>query len=102
VESLEGSPKEATMKLSAKALAIAGGLLWGGGVLVLGLTNLASPTYGKECLQLISSVYPGFHNSRTFGDVLVGTGYGIVDGGICGFVFAWLYNLLVGRVEQAG
>jgi hypothetical protein len=83
------------MRLSLKSLAFACGLLWGGAVLFTGLINLASPSYGMEYLRLASSVYPGFHNSRTFVDVLVGTGYGLVDGAIAGFLLGWLYNIFL-------
>ena len=89
------------MQLSVKALTIVTAILWGGGVLFTGLVNLAVPSYGTECLKLMSSVYPGFHFSRTFGDVLVGTGYGLVDGAIAGFIFSWLYNFFAGRAGQA-
>jgi len=89
------------MQLSVKALTIVTAILWGGGVLFTGLVNLAVPSYGTECLKLMSSVYPGFHFSRTFGDVLVGTGYGLVDGAIAGFIFSWLYNFFAGRADQA-
>jgi hypothetical protein len=89
------------MHLSMKALTIVTAILWGGGVLFTGLVNLAVPSYGTECLRLMSSVYPGFHFSRTFGDVLVGTSYGLVDGAIAGFLFGWLYNFFAGRAGQA-
>ena len=87
------------MRLSIKGLAIASGLLWGGCIFVVGLINLASPAYGSSFLQLMSSVYPGFHAQRAFGDVLVGTGYALVDGGIGGLLLAWLYNLFAGGVS---
>lgn len=80
------------MKLSIRALMITAALLWGGGVLFVGLLNLVSASYGLGFLQMMSSVYPGFHASRTLGDVLVGTVYGSVDGAICGSLFGWLYN----------
>ncbi len=83
------------MKLSLRAMAIAIGLLCGGCIFFFGIVNLAAPSYGMEFLKLASSVYPGFHASRTFADVLVGTGYAIVDGAIGGFLLAWLYNLFV-------
>jgi hypothetical protein len=83
------------MRLSLKSLTFACGLLWGGAILFVGLINLASASYGMEFLNLASSVYPGFHNSRTFADVLVGTGYGLVDGAIAGFLLGWLYNLFI-------
>ena len=81
------------MKLSIKGMTIAIALLCGGCVFVIGVMNLVSQSYGMEFLKVISSIYPGFHASRTFVDVLVGTGYGIVDGAIGGFLLAWLYNL---------
>jgi hypothetical protein len=80
------------MKLSIRALMITAALLWGGGLLLVGLLNLASESYGLAFLQMMSSVYPGFHVSRTLGDVLVGTVYAAVDGAICGLLFGWLYN----------
>jgi len=86
------------MRLSVKALAISAGLLWGGGILFVGLINLAASSYGTSFLQMASSIYPGFHNSRTFLDVLVGTGYGLVDGAIAGLIFGWLYNVISGRL----
>jgi len=85
------------MKLSVKALAITSGLIWGGCVLTCGLVNLAQPAYGRPFLRLMSSVYPGFHNSRSWRDVLVGTGYGLVDGAAGGALAAALYNQLADR-----
>ncbi len=80
------------MTLSIKSLAITSALLWGGGVLFVALVNLAVPLYGTAFLQCVSSGYPGFHNSRHFLDVLVGTGYALVDGAVGGALFGWLYN----------
>jgi hypothetical protein len=69
-------------------------LLTGGSILFFGLINLAFPSYGTEFLKLASSVYPGYHASHEFIDVLVGTGYGLVDGAIAGLLLGWLYNLV--------
>lgn len=90
------------MQLSVKGLAIASALLWGGGILTVGLVNLAVPSYGVRYLELMSSLYPGFHGSGTLVDVLVGAGYGIVDGGIAGCLFGWIYNLFTRRLGPAG
>lgn len=86
------------MHLSTRALALAFALLWGGCLLVVGLVNLAVPTYGIEFLRGMSSVYPGYHASRSLVQVLIGTGYGLIDGGVGGLIFGWLYNLLAGRM----
>ena len=84
------------MKLSMKAMALTFGLIWGGGILVLALINLAAPNYGRAVLELCSSVYPGYQVNQTFSSVVVGGGYAFLDGGIGGCVFAWLYNRLAG------
>lgn len=81
------------MRLSEKAMTLGSGLLWGSGILLVGLIHLAMPAYGKAFLDGISSVYPGFHGARSLTDALVGTGYALLDGGIAGFILAWLYNL---------
>ena len=84
------------MRLSATALAIAGAVVWGVcGMFGTGVLNLIWPPYGEHFLLTMSSVYPGYHATRTIGDVLVGTGYGATDGAIGGFLFAWIYNFFV-------
>lgn len=88
------------MRISAKALALASGLLWGGGVAFTALIHLAVPSYGSAFLAFVSSIYPGFHAARSFGDALVGIGYGLVDGFVGGFIFAWLYNAFVGKPAE--
>ncbi|HVA94360.1 MAG TPA: hypothetical protein VNI36_05590 [Candidatus Dormibacteraeota bacterium] len=80
------------MRLSIQGLAIAGGLLWGGALLSVGLINLVMPAYGTNFLQMVSSIYPFFHASHTIGDVLIGTVDGLIDGAIAGLLLAWLYN----------
>ncbi len=81
------------MKLNTMALAKAGGLLWGGLVLVVGLANLVWPSYGMAFLEMAASVYPGYSAGAGFGSVVVGTLYGVLDGAIAGFLVGWLYNL---------
>jgi len=80
------------MRLSVKSLALAGAILWGGCVLVMALANLVYPTYGKALLDVCASIYPGYHASGTIGDAIVGTLYAVVDGGVGGAIFGWLYN----------
>ena len=83
------------MKFSAKGLALASGILWGLAMLVTGLANLIWGNYGQQFLQTMSSVYPGYHATRSIAEVVVGTLYGAVDGLIGGAIFAWLYNQFV-------
>jgi hypothetical protein len=85
------------MRLSVKAITVSGGLLWGGAILLVGLVNLASPGYGVAFLQMMSSVYPWFHPTHTINSVVIGATCGFLDGAIGAFLFAWLYNTLMGR-----
>ncbi|MDP3919264.1 MAG: bacteriophage holin [Candidatus Omnitrophota bacterium] len=80
-------------KLSPRALAFAGGVLWGVAVLLVGLANLKWPGYGQAFLEIVSSIYPGYHVGPNVGSVLIGAGYAIVDGAVGGALLAWLYNL---------
>ncbi len=80
------------MILSVKSVALTAALLWGGCLLVLGLVNLAVPSYGAAFLNGVASIYPGFRHSHTIADALVGGIYGAIDGGLGGAFFAWLYN----------
>ena len=89
----KGWTMEDSMQLSTKAFTIACALLWG--VLVMGgtgLMNLIFPPYGEHFLLTMSSLYPGYHATRSIGEVLVGTGYGVTDAAVGGFLFAWVYN----------
>ena len=79
-------------RISARGMALVAGMLWGGCMLFVGLINMGAPSYGVEFLRMMSSVYPGFHDTRTWGEVLLGMIYGLVDGAIAGLLFAWLYN----------
>ena len=80
------------MRFNVKGLALASGILWGVAMLGMGLANLVWSSYGQQFLQTMSSVYPGYHATRSVVEVIVGTLYGVVDGVIGGAVFAWLYN----------
>jgi hypothetical protein len=85
------------MKLNTKALAITCGLLWGGCVCLVAVLNRIWPSYGADFLAMVSSIYPGFHvgGLRNAG---VGTLYALLDGGVAGALFAWLYNTASDRL----
>jgi len=80
------------MILSIRALTITVALLWGGAVLACGIANLIWPTYGVAFLQVVASVYPGYHATGSLGSVVVGTLYALLDGAVSGLLFGWLYN----------
>lgn len=68
------------------------GLLWGAAILCVGIIHMANPNYGVSFLQMMSSVYPGFHSSGTVGGLAIGTIEGIIDGAIAGLVLSLLHN----------
>ena len=88
------------LRLSLKATAIAAGLVWGGAILIVGLINLADPSYGMSFIQMTSSVYPWFHASHSIGNVIIGTVDGLIDGAIAGLIFALLYNAVTNIPRQ--
>jgi hypothetical protein len=84
------------MKVSLKAITLSSAILWGGAMLFVGLIHLATPSYGADFLRIMSSVYPGADTAPTLGRVLLGTLYGLVDGGIGGLLFGLLYGAFAG------
>ncbi len=88
------------MRLNTRALALTFALIWGGAILLTGVANLIWPGYGLAFLDMLASVYPGYHAEAALGDVVVGTLYGMLDGFVCGLIFGWVYNLLVGRSSE--
>ena len=88
------------MRLNVTAMAMAFGLIWAGCLLVVGAANLIWPGYGQALLQLCASIYPGYRPGTGIGSVVTGTLYALVDGGIGGAFFAWLYNLFAARMTK--
>lgn len=83
-------------KINVGALTLTASFLWGGSVLFVGLCNYVWPGYGQAFLQILDSVYPGYHAAPSLQQVLIGTAYALLDGGIGGFLAAVLYNFFAG------
>lgn len=82
------------MKLKPIALGIAAGVLWGGCIFITTILSVYNG-YGKAFLEAIpESVYPGYSISAS--GSLIGLGYGLIDGFICGVIAGWLYNKAAG------
>ena len=88
------------MRLNITAMAMAFGLLWGACILTVAAANVIWPSYGQAFLQLCASIYPGYRPGTGIGSVVTGTIYALLDGGVGGAVFAWLYNLFAGRTAK--
>jgi hypothetical protein len=86
------------MKLDVKALALACGLLWGFGLLILTwwVIMLEGPSRTPTFIGL---VYRGY--SFSFVGSLIGFVWAFFDGLIGGAVLGWLYNLIAARSAKA-
>ena len=78
--------------LSVKNFALACGLMWGGGLFVISLTQLIWPGYGVAFLDIMGSIYPGYQGMEGLLGAVVLLLYGLLDGLVAGGIFAWLYN----------
>lgn len=79
-------------KLDPKAFGLALGLLWGGGVLFMGLTAIVC-SWARPFVDVLSVMYRGY--SASLLGSFIGTVWGFVDAFIGGVIFAWLYNKLL-------
>jgi hypothetical protein len=84
------------MRIHVIALAVTAGVFWSAAILVVALANLIWPGYGGAFLDLVASIYPGYHPGQGVGSIITATLYGLADGFIAGAIFGWLYNLLSG------
>lgn len=81
------------MKLNIKAMALTVGILWGLALFVLTWWIIIFDGPSTEG-TFISSIYRGY--TITALGSLIGLAWALVDGLICGAIFAWVYNLFVG------
>ena len=82
------------MRLNVTALTFACGVIWGAAILVVAWANQIWPGYGRAFLDLVASIYPGYHPGSGAGSVVTGTLYALVDGAVAGALLGWFYNLL--------
>lgn len=80
------------MKLNAKALGLAAGILWA--ICVFLCTLWVVWRGGGEHIELLGKFYIGY--SVSVAGAFIGLIWGFVDGFICGWLLAWLYNRFAG------
>ena len=85
------------MKLSLKAMIIAGALYKTAVFLFISLMNLILRPYGGAYLAMLTSLYPGYDPVNVPIALIVGTLYSLLAGGLAGLLFGWLYNLFAAR-----
>ena len=81
-------------RLDPKACGLALGTLWAAGLIIIALFSMFHGSYGNTIIGILSSVYLGYDN--TIPGAIIGGIWGFVDGGVGGWLFAWLYNKFLG------
>lgn len=81
------------MKLSLKAMIVAGALFKTVVFLFISLMNLLLRPYGGAYLAALTSLYPGYDPVNWPIAIIVGTLYSLLAGALAGFLFGYLYNL---------
>lgn len=80
-------------RLRAVPIALAFGLTWGSGMMVLGWVSEGG--WGARIVDVLSSLYVGF--SSTFLGGVFGGLWGFADGFLTGLVLIFFYNAFVGK-----
>ncbi|MDE1828271.1 MAG: hypothetical protein KGH65_03875 [Candidatus Micrarchaeota archaeon] len=79
-----------SIKCSVKGSALGAGIVWGAGMLGLGILGMAAPGYAANFIAAMGSIYPGFA-ATPIGSVIGGI-LGLIDGAAAGAIFAYIYN----------
>jgi len=83
------------MRLSHRTTMVAGGLVWGGAILLVSpVPTRARPITDRAFLQMMSSACTWFHH--TVAGIFVGTVDRVVDRAVAGLLFAVFYNTFSG------
>ena len=85
------------LKLSLRAMIIAGALFKAAGFLFVSLMNLVFRPYGGAYLAVLTSIYPGYDPVSGPLGILLGTFYSLIAGALAGLLFGWLYNCFAPR-----
>jgi hypothetical protein len=86
---------ENVMKLDIKAFALTCGIIWG--LTLPLLTWWVMATSGSSApLLWLTHVYRGY--SLTLGGSVIGAAWAFFDGLLAGALFAWLYDVIGGRL----
>jgi hypothetical protein len=85
------------MKLSLRAMVIAGALFKVIAFLFISLMNLILRPYGGAYLAMLSSLYPGYDPVNLPIAILIGSFYSFVAGALAGLLFGCLYNFFAAR-----
>ena len=85
------------MRLRIVPVALAFGLTWGIGVMLLGWVSGIG--WGGRLVDVLSSVYVGYASTLLGG--LIGGAWAFVDGFVAGLLLAFLYNVFAGPRSES-
>jgi hypothetical protein len=85
------------VRLSVKALAIAGALFKAIFFLFVSILNLIVRPYGGGYISMLSSLYPGYRPEEGPISIAIGVLYALITGAVAGALFGWLYNSIARR-----
>ena len=93
------------MKLCVRSMAITCAILLGGTMLLVGgVASARGPHdgghFGSDFMLVMASIYPGYAGTAGWGQVVIGTLYGALDGAVAGFLLAWIYNRLASGARE--
>ena len=77
-------------QLHPKSFAFACSVTWALGLSLLSLISMVHGSYGRSAISVASSMYLGY--DPTIPGLIIGAVWGLIDGFICGYVLASLYN----------
>lgn len=86
------------MKLNVRAFALTCGLGWGVTILIVTVWIMLLDGATHEP-TFIGTIYRGYNISIP--GALIGMVWGLFDGLVGGSIFAWLYNMLAGKVKTS-
>ena len=85
------------MKLDVKAFAVTCGLVWGFGLFLLTWWIIMFDGATHE-VPFLGQLYRGYNISPA--GSFIGLVWALLDGGIGGAIFAWLYNFIVSKCAK--
>ena len=85
----------------AKAISYTAAIMLGCMMFLVGLINMVKPDFGMTFLQAVGSLDPGFYVTHTFGSVMIGTIYGVLQGLIVGCIFGLVYDVMMRSQSHA-
>lgn len=87
---MDGDILKDECKIDVKKAAISAGLVWGSGIFFAGLLGAITGNFAGDFINAMGSLYMGYE--PTYVGSVIGGIWALIDGGIAGALFAYIYN----------